>query len=107
MPKARIYRPTRTAMQSGCARTRRWTLEFERRAPMTPDPLMGWNTMSNTLTQLHLHFKTRDEAIAYANKHGLDFEVIEPEKSVIPPKSYAENFAFVRRAAFSPKAQSE
>lgn len=107
MPKAKIYRPTKTAMQSGRAKTKKWRLEFERNAPMTPDPIMGWSTMDNTLTQLHLWFATKDEAVAYAKAKRLDFEVVEPEKATVGPKSYAENFAYTRRQAFDSKAQSD
>ncbi len=106
MPEARIFKPTRNAMQSGRAMTKRWKLEFERNAPMTPDALMGWNTMENTLSQIHLWFDTKDEAIAYAKAKKLDFDVVEPEKAAIPPKAYAENFTNTRRAAFGAKAQS-
>ncbi|MEJ0009537.1 MAG: ETC complex I subunit [Alphaproteobacteria bacterium] len=105
--KARIYRPARSAMQSGRARTRQWLLEFERDAPMTPDPLMGWNTMADTLGQIRLAFKTKEEAVAYATAKGLDYELIEPEKAKIPPKAYAENFSFNRRTAFDHRAQEE
>ena len=106
-PKAKIYRPTKTAMQSGRAKTKLWRLEFERDTKMTPDPLMGWNTMANTLPQIHLWFKTKEEALAYARAKKLDVEVIEPEAAKIPPKAYAENFTYNRRVAFGKKAQEE
>ena len=67
---------------------------------MTPDPLMGWNTMPDTLAQLHLEFPTKEEAIAYATAKGVAFEVIEPKARVVAPKAYAENFSANRRHSF-------
>ena len=96
MPSARIYKPARNAMQSGKANTREWTLEFEPRDAKRLDPLMGWAGSSDTLGQVSLHFTTRDEAIAYANKHGIDFELEMPHTSKLKPKSYADNFRFDR-----------
>lgn len=107
MTKVRIFRPAKTAMQSGRAKTKKWRLEFEREAPMTPDALMGWNTMPSTIPQIHLWFASAEDAIAYASSKGLDYEVIAPEAAKIPPKSYAENFSYNRRNAFDKKAQSE
>lgn len=107
MPKVKIYKPTKTAMQSGRAKTRRWKLEFVREAAMTPDPLMGWNTMNTTLPQVNLWFATKEAAVAYAKAKKLDFELLEPETATIPPKSYAENFAYTRRQAFDSQAQSD
>ena len=105
MATAKIYCPTKTAMQSGRAKTKRWKLEFLRDASMTPDALMGWNTMSNTSQQLHLWFHTKEEAQAYAASKQLDVVVIEPKKAAFVPKSYAENFSFNRRIAFDKNAQ--
>lgn len=104
MAKAKIFKPTKTAMQSGKAKTKCWKLEFARDAAMTPDAIMGWDTMNNTLTQIHLWFATKEEALAYARTKKLDVEVIEPETAKVGPKSYAENFAFTRRQAFDKKA---
>lgn len=102
MSKAIIFQPAKTAMQSGRAKTKHWLLEFERSVPMTPDALMGWTTMSETVPQqLHLKFATKEEAIAYAKAHGLAYEVREPEVAKVPPKAYAENFAFNKRKAFA------
>ena len=107
MTKVKIFRPAKTAMQSGKAKTKRWKLEYVREAAMRPDPVMGWNTMQTTLPQVHLWFDTKEEALAYAKAKQLSVELIEPELPQVPPKSYAENFAFTRRQAFDSKAQSE
>ena len=71
--RAKIYQPAKTAMQSGKAKTRVWKLEFERPAPARPDALMGWNTMPDTITEVHLMFPTRDEAVAYAEAKGIAY----------------------------------
>ena len=97
---AKIYQPTKTAMQSGRAKTKSWKLEYEPIAKGTPDALMGWNTMPDTRAQLHLEFPTREEAIAYAEAKNIPFEVIEPKAPSIKPKAYAENFSFAKRKAF-------
>lgn len=99
-PCAKIFQPAKTAMQSGRARTKPWRLEYAPTAPMTPDALMGWNTMPDTIAQIRLEFATQEEAVAYATAKGIAFEVIEPKKSTIPPKAYAENFSNAKRVAF-------
>jgi hypothetical protein len=96
MAQARIYQPAKTAMQSGRAKTRRWMLDYEVATPRTPDPLMGWTTAADTLNQISLRFDTLDEAVEYAQKHGLDYTVAEPHKPKFKPKSYADNFRYDR-----------
>ena len=88
----RIYRPARTAMQSGHANTRRWLLEHEPGAARTTDRLMGWTSSSDMRRQVRLEFATREEAIAYAERHGLDYRVEEPHVRRIRPRSYSDNF---------------
>lgn len=99
-PHAKIYQPAKTAMQSGKAKTHHWVLEFVRPTSAAPDALMGWNTMQSTQTQVKLDFATKEEAIAYANAKNIAFDVRDPQKSIVPPKAYAENFSFARRTAF-------
>ena len=96
MALARIYRPTKTAMQSGRANTRKWQLDYEPATPRRPDPLMGWSSAQDTLNQIKLRFATLDEAVAYAKRKGLDYVVIEPHERTPKPKSYAENFRYDR-----------
>jgi hypothetical protein len=96
MASARIYRPSKTAMQSGRAGTRRWVLEYEPATPRDPDPLMGWASARDTLNQVRLRFETLEEAKQFAEKKGLDYTVVEPRERSFKPKSYAENFRYDR-----------
>jgi hypothetical protein len=89
---ARIYRPARTATQSGRAKTLYWVLEMEPKMPKVTDPLCGWIGSGDTEQQLELRFPTKEAAIAYAKREGLDYRVFEPHKRIVAPKSYAENF---------------
>lgn len=95
MPKVRIYRPDKTAMQSGKA-SGGWLLECVPDEPMGIDPLMGWNSMPDTLRQIRLFFPTKAKALAYATRQRLVFEVIEPKPRYHLRKAYADNFAFHR-----------
>jgi len=96
MALARIYRPTKTAMQSGRAQARKWILEYEPATPRRPDPLMGWASAEDTLNEVQLRFETRDEAVAFAERLGLDYTVIAPQDAAEKPKSYADNFRYDR-----------
>lgn len=92
----RIYRPAKTAMQSGEARTKDWLLEFEPEARAERDPLMGWTSSSDMRAQITLEFATKEEAIAYATRNGMAYTVVEPKPRRAIQKSYAENFKFGR-----------
>jgi hypothetical protein len=96
MATARILRPAKTAMSSGTALTRKWVLEYETASKRQAEPLMGWIASNDTLNQIRLKFDTREEAEAYAVKHGLDFTVEEPHAKALKPKAYADNFRFDR-----------
>jgi hypothetical protein len=96
MATARIFRPAKTAMQSGRAGTRRWVLEYEPVTPREPDPLMGWASAGDTLNQVRLKFETLDEAKQFAEKKGLDYVVVEPQERTFKPKNYADNFRYDR-----------
>lgn len=96
MASARIYRPAKTAMQSGEGQTRQWVLEYEPATRRVPDPLMGWQSAQDTLNQVRLHFPTLDEAVAFAEKRGLDYAISEPQSRTLRPKSYADNFRYDR-----------
>ena len=96
MARARIYRPTKTAMQSGRAQARKWILEYEAAPPRRPDPLMGWATAEDTLNEVQLRFDTQEEAVAFAGRLGLDYTVIPPNLPAEKPKSYADNFRYDR-----------
>ena len=91
MSKAKIYIPNKSPMQSGLGKTDKWILEFETKNP-SKNPLMGWESSSDTLTELKLEFSTKDLAIKYAKKKKIDYEIIEPKKRKIVKKSYSDNF---------------
>ncbi len=78
-------------MQSGLGKSVKWILEFETKDP-TKNPLMGWESSSDTLSELRLEFSTKDNAINYAKKKKIDFEIIEPKKRKVVKKSYSDNF---------------
>lgn len=90
--EARIYRPTKTAMQSGRAKSRRWVLEYERRARRTVDRLMGWTGCADTTQQVRLGFATRDDAVAFAERNALAYRIEEPREPRARLKAYADNF---------------
>ena len=89
--KVKIHKPTRTAMQSGKRNTKKWLLEFDT-LDNGVDPLMGWESSKDTMSEIKLEFSTRDQAINYAKKNNLDFYIIEPQKRKIIKKSYSDNF---------------
>ena len=91
MKKAKIYKPNKTAMQSGLAKSNKWIIEFKTKDP-TKNPLMGWESSSDTYTELKLEFSSKELAINYAKKKKIDFELIEPRKRKTVKKSYADNF---------------
>ena len=91
MKKAKIYKPNKSPMQSGTGKTDKWLLEYETNNP-TKNPLMGWESSSDTLTELKLEFSSKELAVNYANKKRIDYELIEPKKRKTVKKSYADNF---------------
>ena len=93
---AKIFRPARTAMQSGAARTKQWLLEFEPEQPRSIEPLMGWTSTTETRTQLKLWFDTKEEAIAYAERHAIPYRVNEPQALAPRVMSYSDNFKVTR-----------
>ena len=91
MRKAIIYIPNKSPMQSGLAKTSKWIIEFITKDP-TKNPLMGWESSNDTLSELKLEFSSKELAINYAKKKKIDYEIIEPRKRKIVKKSYADNF---------------
>jgi hypothetical protein len=89
---ARIYQPARTATQSGRAKTRRWLLELEPTARREADPLCGWLGSDDTDQQVQLWFPSKAAAVAYARRRGLEYRVFEPQRPIVRPKAYADNF---------------
>ena len=91
MKKARIYIPTKTAMQSGRGKMKKWVLEFDTKDPSI-NPLMGWETSTDTLEEVKLKFSSKKQAMEYAEKNNISYKIIEPKKKEFVIKSYADNF---------------
>ncbi len=91
MKKAKIYKPTKTAMQSGLKKFDKWILEYFSEKPGI-NPLMGWESSKDTYSEIKLEFSSKDLAIEYARKNNINFELIEPQNRKLIKKSYADNF---------------
>lgn len=100
---ARIYRPARSAMTSGERNTKQWVLEFEQSAARRIDPLMGWVSSRDTTQQVKLRFATREEAVDFAERQGLAYQVFDekPRAKNIRPMGYGGNYAHNRRQAWT------
>ena len=94
--EARIYQPTKTAMQSGRSNTRLWVIEYEPEEAKRTDPLMGWIGSGDMRGQVRMSFNTKEEAISYAERNNLSYQVRDPNVRTIRPKNYADNFRFDR-----------
>lgn len=94
---ARIFRPAKNAMQSGKAKTADWVLSFEPASARLPDTLMGWQQSADMNGQVVLAFDTKEEAVAFAQKHGIAFQVVENRVTKPIIKAYADNFAANRK----------
>ncbi len=94
--RARIFQQPKNAMQSGTARTQDWVLEFAPSEARRADPLMGWSGSADMQAQVRLVFGTREEAEAYAQRQGLEYDMELPRAKKFRPKAYAENFRFGR-----------
>ena len=94
---ARIYQPAKSAMQSGrSGRGSEWVLEFAPASRREADPLMGWTSSNDTRRQVRLTFPTQEEAVAYATREGIAYEIEKPRQRAVTPKAYADNFRFDR-----------
>ena len=93
---ARIFKPAKNAMQSGKAKTRDWQLDYEPELPRAVEPLMGWTSSSDMKQQVTLRFDSKEEAIAYCERKGIPYQVIEPKEPVKGQIAYADNFSFRR-----------
>jgi hypothetical protein len=98
---ARIYKPSKTAMQSGLGNTKDWVLDFDPEQPRQVEPLMGWTSSADMRQQLHLSFASKEEAVAYCVSHGIAYQVFEAKTPSRRGMSYADNFAFKRRDAWT------
>ena len=91
MKKAKIYKPTKTAMQSGMRNTKNWILEFDTLDNQI-SPLMGWESSKDTMSEVKLEFETKAQAINFSKKNNIDYYIIEPKSRKIIKKSYTDNF---------------
>ena len=91
MKKAKIYIPTKNAMQSGLTKSNKWIIEFNTKNPGI-NPLMGWESSTDTYGEVKLEFENKNLAINYANKNKIKFELIEPKERKLKKKSYSDNF---------------
>ena len=98
---AKIYRPAKTAMQSGKAKTHLWVLEFDQESPRKIDPIMGYTSSGDMRQQVRLRFDTQEEAVAYCERHGIAYQVAAPKPAKRNVMSYSDNFAFTRRGAWT------
>lgn len=101
--RARIYSPARTAMQSGVAKTKEWTLEFVAETGRDVDPLMGWTSSSDTQSQVRMTFESKEAAVTYARENNIDVIVQDPKtrKPILRAGGYGENFATARRGVWT------
>ena len=91
MRKAKIYKPSKTAMQSGLKKYENWVLEYFTQQPGV-NPLMGWESSTDTYSEIKMEFSSKDLAIEYANKNNVEYELIDSKKRKTVKKSYADNF---------------
>jgi hypothetical protein len=99
--RVRIYKPARTAMQSGTRRTKRWRLDFEPESPLEVEPLMGWTSSADTRRQVHLDFPTKEDAVAYAERHGYTYTVEDEQTAREKTIAYSDNFRADRAAPWT------
>jgi len=95
--RASIYKPAQNAMQSGRAAGDRWVLEYQPESPPAADPLMGYTSSSDMQRQVRLEFDSRDDAVAYAERQGIAYQVAAEKERVVKPASYSDNFRFSRQ----------
>jgi len=98
---ARIYRPAKTAMQSGQGKAKFWVLEHEPGSARTTEPLMGYTSSRDMLSQVMLKFESKDEAVRYAERNGIAFRVLEPKETKRRTISYSENFNYDRKVPWT------
>ncbi len=98
---ARIYKPARTAMQSGTAKTKEWVLDYEPEQPRMVEPLMGWTSSGDMKQQVRLHFDTKEEAIAYCEQNGIAYQAFDSTPQKRARIAYSDNFAYTRRSPWT------
>src|SRR5262245_24311125 len=91
----KIYKPSKTAMQSGHGKTEDWVLEYETETPRRPEALMGWTASGDTLNQVKLKFASMEDAVAFATRKGWAYTVLPPRGRKVKPRNYADNFRYI------------
>ena len=108
---AKIYKPSKTAMQSGrktkISRGCEWVLAYMRKSAAKPDQLMGWQSSSDTARQVKMYFPDLESAVAYAEANDIDYVVQQPKSRRVKPRAYADNFAFTRNGAWTHWSQAK
>lgn len=94
--KARIYKPSKSAMQSARGKAQDWVLEYESPSKRGPEPLMGWTCSGDTLNQVKLFFDTREQAVAFAEKNGLTYSISKVRERRVKPRNYGDNFKYIQ-----------
>jgi hypothetical protein len=98
MVKVRIYKPSKTAMQSGRGNTKKWFLEYELESPRSPESLIGWVSSKDTLNQVRLKFASYEDAVAYAESKGFEYDALPEKTRRVKPQNYIDNFKIIPRA---------
>src|SRR5262245_7144214 len=98
---ARIYKPAKTAMQSGQAKTKDWVLDYEPEEPRVVESLMGWTSSGDMKSQLRLRFASKEEAVAYCERHGIPYQIQDAKPAARKGLSYADNFSASRRTPWT------
>ncbi len=99
---ARIFKPAKTAMQSGTAQTREWQLDYEPEQPRAIEPLMGWTSSGDMKQQLTLRFDSKEEAVAYCERKGIAYQVFEPKEPAPPASRLCRQFCIPARRTLDP-----
>jgi len=92
--KVKIYKPVKTATQSGLSKFKHWIVEFPKDNNLGIEPLMGWHKSDNTFKQVHLQFDTLEQALLYVEKNKLDYILIKQKEKKFKIKSYSDNFKY-------------
>ena len=97
----KIYKPAKTAMQSGLGKTNKWLAEYISHEDTLKDNLMGWNSSSDTKSQIKVFFDKKQQAIEWAKNNNYQYYVVEPKVRKVKIKSYASNFDMSRKESWT------
>ncbi len=93
--KVRIFNPAKSTMQSGLAKTQKWVIEYEPISARNPEPLMGWSSSKDTLSQVRINFPSKETAIAHAEREGWEYSITVNQQRKVKPRSFADNFKYI------------